>query len=638
MKLLRFSNMKKLFSLSPRHLEIDNPEIFQIRKLLQLFWIAETMLLVSLITTFHYVRLIETIAKCSTFVSLWIVYYFISKKQIFLARTFLLWILTFSFSYFVWIDAGLRDPGLLAFAGILIFAATLGSNIIFISILTYVIGFIWFLGYSNISGYYAHHIRKLDYTIVSDAILLYLAIALGIWFLIYELKIIIKTAVSERNKATRSSLFLEHIVNHDILTGLPNRILAKDRFEQAYLHAKANDGKIALISLDLDNFQTLNDSLGQSIGDELLLRVAHRLSEIMREADTLARLGADEFLIIIDSHKNLDIVFEVAIEIMNQMTIPFSLKSIDYVTTCSLGIAIAPDDDTDFNSLLKKADLALERAKATSKNRFIFYDTEMNVNTQKQLNLIQSLRTAIQERQFHLCYQPKVSLSDGKLIGAEALLRWNHPKDGDVSPFDFIPIAETFGLIVEIGDWVLREACRQCKLWHELGYTELSVAVNVSAIQFKRGNIEEIVTRALSESGLAPQYLEIEMTESILIDDSHVLMDALVRLRNLGIKFSIDDFGTGYSNLGYIKKFQVEIIKIDQSFIRKMSENNQDMAIVNAIIQMASSMGIKTIAEGVEDIFTKDKLTALKCDIAQGYFWSEPIDSQEIINFIQKFK
>ncbi|MDZ4728295.1 MAG: bifunctional diguanylate cyclase/phosphodiesterase [Leptospira sp.] len=627
-----------LFSSMPENMDIDNPENFQIRKLSQLFWIAESMLSISIITTFNYVRTIETIAKCSTFVSLMLVYYFISQKKVFFARTLLLWILTLSFSFFIWIDAGLRDPGLLAFAGILIFAATLGSNLIFIAILTYVIGFILFLGYSNISGYYVHHIRKLDYTIITDTVLLYLAIALGIWFLIHELRIIIERAIAEKKKANRSSLFLDHIVNHDILTGLPNRILAKDRFEQAYLHAKANNEKITLISLDLDNFQTINDSLGQSIGDELLLRVAHRLSGIMREADTIARLGADEFLIIIDSHKNLDIVFEVAIEIMNQMTIPFNLKSIDYVTTCSLGIAIAPDDDTDFNSLLKKADLALERAKATSKNRFVFYDMKMNVNTQKQLNLIQNLRTAIIEKQFHLCYQPKVSLNDGNLIGAEALLRWNHPKDGMVSPLDFIPIAETFGLIIEIGNWVLREACRQCKLWHDLGYTELSVAVNVSAIQFKRGNIEEIVINALSNSGLQPQYLEIEMTESILIDDSHVLMDALFRLRNLGIKFSIDDFGTGYSNLGYIKKFQVEILKIDQSFIYKMSENSQDEAIVKAIIQMASSMGIKTIAEGVEDKYTRDKLAEMKCDMAQGYFWSKPITKNEMINYIRNFE
>jgi diguanylate cyclase (GGDEF)-like protein len=627
-----------IFSLESKTGLEKDPEEFQFRRLLQLFWTAELMFVVSIVFTFQNVRVIETTAKLSAAISLLLVYFFIWQRKIYIARSLLLWILTFSFSFFIWIDAGIRDPGLLAFSGILICAATLGANRLFFIILAYVIFFILFLGYVNISGLYIHEIRVLDFTIVLDTILLYTGIGLSIWYLIHELKVSMDKAIQEKNKATRSTLLVEHMVNHDLLTSLPNRILARDRFEQAYLHAKASHGKIALISLDLDNFQTINDSLGHSIGDELILRVAHRLSGIMREADTIARLGADEFLIIVDSHNDLDIVFEVAIEIMNQMTIPFRLKSIDYVTTCSLGIAIAPDDDIEFDALLKKANLALDRAKATTKNRFVFYDTKMNVDTQEQLSLLLNLRTAILENQFYLCYQPKVSLTDNRLIGAEALIRWKHPHKGVISPLSFIPITETFGLIIDIGDWVLQEACRQCKKWHEMGFEDLSIAVNVSAIQFKRGNIEEIVIKALNDSGLPPQCLEIEMTESILIDDSNVLLDALLRLRNLGIKFSIDDFGTGYSNLGYIKKFQVEQIKIDQSFIKKMSENNQDEAIVKAIIQMASGMGLRTIAEGVEDESTKQKLTELKCDYAQGFLWSKPIIAEEMIQFIQDFK
>lgn len=637
---MKFSFRQKFAALytSPwKNSVLEDPVDFQIRRLLQLFWIAELTLGLSIVSTFSFVRPIETIAKSSAAIALTSVYFFISKRQVVIARSLLLGLLTLGFSCFIWIDAGIRDPGLIAFSGILICAATLGANRLFVIILSYTIGFIMLMGYCNITGIYTHEIRKIDYTIILDTILIYSTIGLIIWFLIYDLKVSIEQAIAEKNKANRSTLLVEHMVNHDLLTGLPNKILARDRFEHALNLAKPTNGKIALISLDLDNFQTINDSLGHSIGDELIVRVAHRLSGIMREMDTICRLGADEFLIIVDTKNDLDIVFEIAIEIMNQMTLPFRLKSIDYVTTCSLGIAIAPDDEREFDLLLKKANLALERAKATTKNRFVFYDTKMNVDTQEQLTLLLNLRTAILENQFYLCYQPKINLTNNTLVGAEALIRWKHPHKGIISPLSFIPITETFGLIIDIGDWVLKEACKQCKAWHELGYTDLTVAVNVSAIQFKRGNIEEIVLSALRASGLPPQYLEIEMTESILIDDSNVLLDALLRLRNLGIKFSIDDFGTGYSNLGYIKKFQVEILKIDQSFIKKMSENTQDEAIVKAIIQMASGMGLRTIAEGVEDEATKDKLKEFNCDFAQGYLWSQPVSTEEMIHFIQKF-
>ncbi|WP_167883586.1 putative bifunctional diguanylate cyclase/phosphodiesterase [Leptospira ognonensis] len=633
---LRFK-ITKFFSSRMKPIIPFDPIDFQIRRLKQLFWIAEFTLTISIISSFSTVPFPETIAKFSTAIFLLLVYYFIYLRKVILARGLLLLVLTMGFSIFIWIDSGIRDTGLIAFSGILICAAALGANRLFAIILAYTIAFIMAMGYANITGLYIHNIRKLDYTIILDTILIYSTIGAIIWFLIHDLNESLVKATAEAAKANRSTLLVEHMVNHDLLTGLPNKILARDRFEQGYLHTKANQGKIALIVLDLDNFQTINDSLGHSIGDELILRVAHRLSGIMRETDTIARLGADEFLIIVDSKNDLDIVFEVAIDIMNQMTIPFRLKSIDYVTTCSLGIAISPDDDIEFDSLLKKANLALDRAKATTKNRFVFYDTKMNVDTQEQLNLLLHLRTAILENQFYLCYQPKINLSDNSLIGAEALIRWKHPQKGIISPLSFIPITETFGLIIDIGDWVLKEACKQCKAWHDLGYKNLTVAVNVSAIQFKRGNIEEIVLNALRDSGLPPQYLEIEMTESILIDDSNVLLDALLRLRNLGIKFSIDDFGTGYSNLGYIKKFQVEILKIDQSFIKKMSENIQDEAIVKAIIQMASGMGLRTIAEGVEDEATKEKLKEFNCDFAQGYLWSQPVSTDEMIRYIQKF-
>ncbi|MBK9501950.1 MAG: EAL domain-containing protein [Leptospiraceae bacterium] len=602
---------------------------------MQLFWIVELMFGISILFSLEGQNLGEIIGKCVATITLPLVYFLIKRNKIELASSILLWILTFNFTYFVWIDAGLRDAGLVAFSGILIFAAVLGSKINFLLILFYTLSYIGFMGYASISGWHIHFIRPIDFSVIVDTILLFSAIGLSIWFLINDLTVLITKVINENIKVKNSNRIIEHMVNHDFLTNLPNRNLAKDNFEKAYENAKLHDEKIALVYLDLDNFYTINDSLGHIIGDELIRLFSDRLMEVIGGAGTLCRLGGDDFLIVLNSKLNLDIVSEKVIEIMDSMKKPFNLNSLEYVSTCSIGIAISPDNDNNFESLLRKANLALDHAKSAAKNRFVFYNTEMNVNTQEQLNLLLQLRTAIQNNEFYLCYQPKVSFCDNSLEGFEALLRWKHSKRGIVSPLSFIPIAESFGLIVEIGEWVLQEACKQCKIWHELGYDKLTIAVNVSAIQFKRGNIEEVILNALKVSGLKPEFLEIEMTESILIDDSNILIDTLFQLRKLGIKFSIDDFGTGYSNLGYLKKFQVEVLKIDQSFIRNMNNSLQDEALVKAILQMASSMGIKTVAEGVEENHTRIKLKDLNCDYGQGYYWSKPMLPPESILFIK---
>ena len=630
-----YFKFKSLFSnLALKSLEEDVRSL-QIRRLLQLFWIVELMFGISILFSLEGQNLGEIIGKCVATITLPLVYFLIKRNKIELASSILLWILTFNFTYFVWIDAGLRDAGLVAFSGILIFAAVLGSKINFLLILFYTLSYIGFMGYASISGWHIHFIRPIDFSVIVDTILLFSAIGLSIWFLINDLTVLITKVINENIKVKNSNRIIEHMVNHDFLTNLPNRNLAKDNFEKAYENAKLHDEKIALVYLDLDNFYTINDSLGHIIGDELIRLFSDRLMEVIGGAGTLCRLGGDDFLIVLNSKLNLDIVSEKVIEIMDSMKKPFNLNSLEYVSTCSIGIAISPDNDNNFESLLRKANLALDHAKSAAKNRFVFYNTEMNVNTQEQLNLLLQLRTAIQNNEFYLCYQPKVSFCDNSLEGFEALLRWKHSKRGIVSPLSFIPIAESFGLIVEIGEWVLQEACKQCKIWHELGYDKLTIAVNVSAIQFKRGNIEEVILNALKVSGLKPEFLEIEMTESILIDDSNILIDTLFQLRKLGIKFSIDDFGTGYSNLGYLKKFQVEVLKIDQSFIRNMNNSLQDEALVKAILQMASSMGIKTVAEGVEENHTRIKLKDLNCDYGQGYYWSKPMLPPESILFIK---
>jgi diguanylate cyclase (GGDEF)-like protein len=625
------SKVKNLFYLNDTE-NVDQDS--RARRLLQLLWLSESMLVISIIFSFSNQIYNETIAKTVVALTFLVVFPLIKSNKIDLASAAFLWISTFSFSYLIWIDAGVRDSGMVAFPGILLYAAALGMNRNFLFIFIYIIFYISLMVHANLTGWHIHEVRTLNLAYAIDIFLMYTAICAAIWILISDLKFHLSKSIAEREKVLSSNAIIDHLVNHDLLTGLPNRLLAKDRFEQAYLHAKNQGWKIGLLSIDLDNFQTLNDSLGHEMGDELIRKVADRLLGICPEGTTVCRLGGDEFLLIIEALDDKDIVFEIAIEILNQMSLPFSLDSIQYVCTCSLGISICPDDEISFDTLLKKANLALDRAKETSKNRFVFYDQKMDIDTQAQLNLLLELRSAIQQNQFELYYQPKISLTDHSVLGFEALIRWNHPYRGLISPLAFIPIAETFGLIVGIGDWVLEEACRQCKQWHDQGYDTLSIAVNVSSVQFKRGNIEDVVMRALKNSNLPPRFLEVEMTESMLIDDSTVLSEALNRLHKLGVKFSLDDFGTGYSNLGYLKKFRITVLKIDQSFIKKMSENLQDEAIVKAVIQMAAAMNMTTVAEGIEDVGTQNKLIELNCNYAQGYLWSKPLPANMILSYL----
>ncbi len=389
-----YLKFKSLFSnLALKSLEEDVRSL-QIRRLLQLFWIVELMFGISILFSFEGQNLGEIIGKCLATLTLPSVYFLIKRNKIELASSILLWILTFSFTYFVWIDAGLRDTGLVAFSGILIFAAVLGSKINFLLILFYTLSFIGFMGYASISGWYFHFIRPINFSVVVDTILLYSAIGLSIWFLINDLTVLITKVINENIKVKNSNRIIEHMVNHDFLTNLPNRNLAKDNFEKAYENAKLHDEKIALVYLDLDNFYTINDSLGHIIGDELIRLFSDRLMEVIGGAGTLCRLGGDDFLIVLNSKLNLDIVSEKVIEIMDSMKKPFNLNSLEYVSTCSIGIAISPDNDNNFESLLRKANLALDHAKSAAKNRFVFYNTEMNVNTQEQLNLLLQLRTA----------------------------------------------------------------------------------------------------------------------------------------------------------------------------------------------------------------------------------------------------
>ncbi len=423
---------------------------------------------------------------------------------------------------------------------------------------------------------------------------------------------------------------IEYLAYHDALTGLPNRLLVQDRFEQAMAQAERSNTKVALVYLDLDNFKSINDSLGHAAGDEFLKEVARRLRSCVRDSDTISRQGGDEFLLVLRDLPDTEIVSAIIIKIMERLQEPLHLDTQELSSSASIGAAIAPDDGRDFETLRKKADLAMYRSKESGRNTWHFFDPTMDAEAGEHLLMRNGLRRALDRQEFVLHYQPQYELASGALTGVEALIRWMHPELGLVAPGRFIGVAEESGLIVPMGDWVLRQACQQAVLWQQAGLPALTMSVNLSAIQFKRGHVEQSVERALAESGLAPALLELELTESILLQSVESVLTSVRQLKQMGVKLAIDDFGTGYSSLSYLKRLDIDKLKIDQSFVRDLATDPDDEAIVRAIIQMARSLNLKTIAEGVETEDMRSRLQAFGCDAAQGYLYSRPVPAEDI--------
>ena len=438
--------------------------------------------------------------------------------------------------------------------------------------------------------------------------------------------------MSERHASARHIEFLAH---HDALTGLPNRAVMEARFEQAVADAGRSGTQVALMFLDLDSFKTVNDSLGHPVGDELLKGVALRLGRFARASDIVSRQGGDEFLIVFTGLRDGADIAIAAERLMQEFKAPFFVESHEIATSLSVGIALYPRDGADFPTLLKKADIAMYQAKAAGRDAYRLFDDQMHVEALGRHRIRIALHHAIERDEFRLHYQPQIDLRTGQVIGAEALLRWNNAELGAVSPAEFIPVAEESGLIVPIGDWVLHEACRQAVAWQRPGRPPLTVAVNISAVQFARGDLEDTVRRALASSGLAPALLELELTESILIRNVDSVLATVMRLKRLGVMLSIDDFGTGYSSLTYLKRFAVDKLKIDQSFIRDLMSDAESGAIVQAIVQMARSLNLKTVAEGIEDDGVLAHLKSLACDQGQGYRIARPMPAHALLEFLE---
>ena len=452
--------------------------------------------------------------------------------------------------------------------------------------------------------------------------------------------------ITEHKNAEEKIRFLAY---YDVLTGLPNRRLFKEYSNQAIRMAQRDGTKVAILFLDLDHFKRINDTLGHNAGDKLLQKVSENMMVVLRTSDivtradsesqpetSLSRLGGDEFTILLSGLTKMEHASVVAKRIIKCLDLPVNVAGQELYVTGSIGIAVYPDDGEDIDTLLKNADTAMYHAKNAGRNNFQFYAKYMNERTLSRLNMEANLKKALEKNEFILYYQPQVEAATSTIVGVEALIRWEHPEMGLVSPVEFIPIAEETGLIVPIGEWVLRTACAQMVAWHKAGFNKLCVGVNLSSLQFRQGNIVKTIKNILAATGLDPQYLELELTESIIMQDVEEIIATLWKLKEMGLKLSIDDFGTGYSSMSYLKRFPLDTLKIDQSFIKDIMTDPNDAAITKATIGLAKGLELTTIAEGIE---TQEQLTFLHkqgCDQIQGYFISRPVPAEKIEQLFAK--
>lgn len=417
---------------------------------------------------------------------------------------------------------------------------------------------------------------------------------------------------------------LEHQVSHDHLTGLANAALYRDRLQQALVRARRHDEMLAVVMLDLDRFKNINDSLGHAAGDNLLQQVAHRLQDNLRGDDTVARLGGDEFLLLLEGLQGADSLIAVLGKMMLSFREPFWLENQEINISSSVGVATYIDGDDNVENLIKNADAAMYRAKKIGGQHYCFYAEEMSELALSRLTLERDLRKALEQNELQLHYQPKVDLASGALISLEALLRWPHPQRGMVPPNVFIPLAETSNLILSIGVWVLKEACRQLSRWRQQGLYYGRVAVNISPVQIKRGNLLETVRAALDEANIDATSLSLEITETSLMEITQPVLRELHQLRALGVLLAVDDFGTGYSSLSYLKRLPINTLKLDKSFVDDLPENEESVAITQAVIAMAHALQLKVVAEGVETEGQRRFLLQAGADLAQGYLWARP--------------
>ncbi|MEP1446394.1 MAG: EAL domain-containing protein [Paraglaciecola sp.] len=521
--------------------------------------------------------------------------------------------------------AGLFDLAVLGYPGLLIFAALLGGVSLFVPVLLFVVTLCCGIAWLTLGGVVTPNIPKSTWSHLIFIIVIFVVTGFSVYILVQDIKRLMQSLQRENAKVQRNKAEIQHLAHHDPLTNLPNRLYGETLFAQSLAACQQKRQNLALLFIDLDNFKPVNDALGHAAGDILLEQLTLKLSKDLQPNQHLIRFGGDEFLLLApftDYHQELETLAETVIQ---KCASKFKILQTQVIISASIGITCAPKEGSDFKQLCRQADVAMYQAKKDGRNTYHYYDQSLDKISDDKFKLLQLLRPALIERQFQLYYQPMVNLQGGEISMVEALLRWPQPDGSMIGPDQFIPLAESSGLINELGSWVIQQACINCARQRKLGFPKLRVAVNLSAIQFKDGHLQDIVESALQHADLPPNALELELTESLLIDDADQIQMQLQALSAIGITIAIDDFGTGYSNLAYLRNFNASTLKIDRSFITSLSVAEQDEPLVKAIISMAASLGLRTVAEGIEDKATLNKLTALGCNIGQGYYWSKPL-------------
>jgi len=531
--------------------------------------------------------------------------------------------------------AGLFDLAILGYPTLIIFAAILGGVGLFLTLLFFVtLQCVVIVGLS-LQGIITPHIPSLSWEHLIFTLVIFIVTGFSVYILVRDIKDLMTSLQGENIKVAQSRTQIQHLAHHDSLTNLPNRLYGETLFNLSLSECEAHGQSLALLFIDLDNFKPINDALGHAAGDQLLKLLTQQLTEILSPKQYLIRFGGDEFLVIAPINPESDALTPLADSLIGQCASVFDIFQNQVRVSASLGTASAPKDGTDFKQLCRKADIAMYKAKQDGRNTYHHYDESLDKASENKFKMLQLLRPALSEQQFELHYQPIVDLKSGNINTLEALLRWPQPDGSMIPPDLFIPLAESSGLINELGSWVVRQATQFCAQLRQQGQADIRMAVNLSVMQFKDGQLQRTIESALYEAGLPPDALELELTESLLIDETEQIQKQLASLSKLGITIAIDDFGTGYSNLGYLRNFNASKLKIDRSFISPLCFSEHDESLVGAIINMAASLGLKTVAEGIEDEETLQKLLLLGCDIGQGYFWSKPLPENALMELLK---
>jgi len=613
-------------------------DVYRKRRLILMLWVVEAGILAAVITNviFEAASLTVPLLLVASLI-IAVAIREMRRGNIDSSVAILLWTISALIFSLMWINSGLRDTSIVALPGVLIFAAMLGGHRLFIALFTVMILYVFLLGMADIMGWRPHRTVATDIGTMFDIVVTMVIVGYSVRLMALDMRSLVGQLGRENTRVLESQKTIEHLAQHDALTGLPNRVLCRDRFTQSMAHSQRSKNPVALLFVDLDNFKAVNDSLGHSAGDELLVEMSRRFQNRVRKVDSVCRFGGDEFVIIIESCGDNQDITVVANDLLSVAATPFLIQDQEFILSISIGIAIAPAEDAQFDALCDHADMAMYKAKEAGRNTFRFFSEELGSQANMRFDLAKGLRGAIAAQEFEVYFQPQFDLAGDRIVGAEALLRWNRVGVGFIPPVKFIPVAEDTGLIVDIGRWVLIEACRECKRWHDLGYTELKVAVNLSPVQFARPGIEEMLQFVQEDIGLDLAFVELEITESLLVDDASDTQQQLKNIHRAGALLAIDDFGTGYSSLSYLSKFNVDVLKIDQSFIRSLFNSKEDEIIVRVVIQLAKGLGIKVVAEGVEDLAALEWLQGESCDFGQGYYWAKPMPAEDFVAFVSQY-